>query len=193
MELMGLFEVARLARVSPQAVSNWVNRKADFPEPLAQLASGPVWDGAEIRRWLEQEGLASDEKQRRKGMSQFIAGREYPLDVITAALGGETMSYLPQHDNRIVCGRFKKGEMNPDAPYKILVGNLPRVRQKAELLAQQGGLIPVFLKEGTNRWRYHGPMRVVGFDTSRKVVEATPGVERRKDEVIGVLSLDDVP
>ena len=193
MELMGLFEIARLARVSPQAVSNWVNRKADFPEPLAQLASGPVWDGAAIRAWLEQEGTLSGDKTRRKGMKNFVVGREYSLDAITSALGGETMSYLPQYQNRIVCGRFKKEEMNPEAPYKILVGNLPKVRQKAELLAAQGGVIPVFLKEATNRWLYHGPMRVAGLETSRKVIEATPGVDKRKDEVIGVLCLEDVP
>ena len=39
MDLMGLYEIAQTAGVTPQAVSNWVARKPDFPEPLAQLAT----------------------------------------------------------------------------------------------------------------------------------------------------------
>lgn len=82
---------------------------------------------------------------------------------IHEVIGGDTMSYLPQSGSRIVGGRFKKGEMNPNAPYQIIVGDLPQVRRKAELLTSQAGIIPVFLKEGPNRWRYHGPMRVVSY------------------------------
>ena len=192
MELMGLHEIAHLAGVSPQAVSNWVTRKDQFPKPLAQLASGPVWDGAAIRSWLAQESLIPGTKRRKKGMKNFVVGREYTLNDITMALGGETMSYLPQSDNRIVCGRFTE-HMNPKAPYEILVGDLPKVRRKAEALATQGGTIPVFLKEAPNRWRYHGPMQVVGFVTDAKVVQAAEGVDERDDKVIGVLTFRDAP
>ena len=192
MELMGLYEIATLAGVSPQAVSNWVTRKANFPKPLAQLASGPVWDGAAIRSWLEQESLIPGTKQRSKGMKNFVVGTEYTLNAITTALGGETMSYLPQSDNRIVCGRFTE-HMNPKAPYEILVGDLPKVRRKAEALAAQGGTIPVFMKEAPNRWLYRGPMQVVGFETDPKVVQAAEGVDKRKDKVIGILMFREVP
>lgn len=191
MKLMGLYEIANLAGVSPQAVSNWVTRKASFPRPLAQLASGPVWDGVEMRSWMEQEGLIPGLKQRSKGMKNFFVKREYTLDAITTALGGETMSYLPQFDNRIVCGRFTE-KMNPKAPYEILVGDLPKVRRKAETLAVQGGTIPVFLKEAPNRWRYHGIMRLVSYETNPQVVQSTQGVDQRKDKVIGVLTFEDV-
>jgi hypothetical protein len=191
MELLGLYEIANLARVSPQAVSNWVARKAHFPKPLAQLASGSVWDAATMRSWLEREGLIPDAKKRNKNMKNFVVGREYTLSTITIALGGETMSYLPQFENRIVCGRFKVKDMNPNAPYEILVGDLPKVRRKAELLAAQGGVIPVFLKEAPNRWRFHGSMHAVGFVTDPNVVQATSGVDKRKDKVIGILTLQD--
>ena len=126
-------------------------------------------------------------------MKNFVVGREYTLNAITSALGGETMSYLPQSDNRIVCGRFKKEDMNPKAPYEILVGDLPKVRRKAEALAAQGGTIPVFLKEAPNRWRYHGPMQVVAFVTNADAVQAAEGVDQRPDKVIGILKLQDVP
>ena len=35
----------------------------------------------------------------------------------------------------------------------------------AELMAKQGGSIPVFLKQGVNRWLFHGRMRLVGCRT----------------------------
>lgn len=50
--LLGLAEVAELAGVSPAAVSNWRSRFADFPNPVASLRSGPVFEEERIRRWL---------------------------------------------------------------------------------------------------------------------------------------------
>ncbi len=49
---MGLYEVAQLAHVSPAAVGNWRVRFEDFPKPVGQLKSGPVFDEREIREWL---------------------------------------------------------------------------------------------------------------------------------------------
>ena len=124
-------------------------------------------------------------------MKSFIVGCEYAMRDIHGVIGGDTMSYLPQSGGRIVGGRFKKGEMNPNAPYQIIVGDLPQVRRKAELLASQAGTIPVFLKEGPNRWRYHGPMRVVSYATDPANVLRTPGAEDREENVAGVLTLVD--
>lgn len=52
--LMGLHEVAVEAGVTPQAVRNWLTRKADFPRPAVQLACGPVWSSVVIKTWLEK-------------------------------------------------------------------------------------------------------------------------------------------
>src|SRR5689334_12570066 len=51
-KMVGLAEVAELAGVTPAAVSNWRTRFDDFPQPLAALRSGPVFDESHIRRWL---------------------------------------------------------------------------------------------------------------------------------------------
>ena len=52
-ELIGLFEIATLANVTPSAVANWRKRfSSDFPAPIVDLKSGPVFNGAEIRAWL---------------------------------------------------------------------------------------------------------------------------------------------
>ncbi len=191
MELMGLYEIAAVAGVTPQAVSNWMTRKPDFPQPLVTLASGPVWDGSVVRTWLGSERSMSSKSTREKAMKKFVVGNEYTLDDIVTALGGDTMSYLPQLKGRIVGGRFT-ADMNPNAPYKILVGDRPQVRRKAETLAAQEGTIPVFLKEAPNRWRYHGIMRFVSYETDPQVVQATPGVDQREERVAGVLTFEDV-
>lgn len=43
-----------MAGVSSQAVTNWRSRAADFPQPLKDLASGPVFRRAQVRAWLKR-------------------------------------------------------------------------------------------------------------------------------------------
>ncbi len=189
MELMGLYEIAKAAGVTPQAVSNWVARKPDFPKPLTQLASGAVWDGRVVRTWLKEQQLVSSEPTRRREMHQFVVGQEYSFNAIAKVFGGQSFGYLPQVGSRIVCGRFTI-EMNPHAPYEVLVGDPPDVLRRAQTLLQQGGVIPIFIKAATNRWPYHGPMEVVDFDTNPRVVRAK-AKEAQRDDVVGVLSFRD--
>jgi hypothetical protein len=189
LELMGLYEIAQVAGVTPQAVSNWVSRKPSFPKPLALLASGPVWDGGVIRAWLADQQLMPGRAAPQDAIEQFVVGQEYSFNEVAAAFGGQSFGYLPQVGSRIVCGRFTL-EMNPRAPSEILVGDPPGVLRKAELLSEQGGVIPVFIKAGTNRWRYHGPMKVVGLNRNARVVQARAR-EANRDDVVAVLSLRD--
>jgi hypothetical protein len=194
MELMGLFEIAQLASVSVQAVSNWTSRKASFPKPVTVLASGPVWDGEVVRAWLRQERgalLAPSKGKQMNQKSQLVVGKEYSLAEVQLLIGGDTMSYLPQTGGRIVGGRFKKGAMNPRAPYEVLVGDLPMVRRKAELMAEQGGSIPVFLKQDVNRWLFHGRMRLVSYRTDMATIEKGLTGSERDDAVVGVLRFAD--
>ncbi|MGH9444351.1 MAG: helix-turn-helix transcriptional regulator [Terriglobia bacterium] len=51
-DLIGLYEVAELAGVSPPAVANWRRRNLNFPAPFVELKSGPVFRKAEIGAWL---------------------------------------------------------------------------------------------------------------------------------------------
>lgn len=53
-ELVGINEIADIANVSRQAVANWRARFADFPEPIAALASGPVFRRSQVRAWLRR-------------------------------------------------------------------------------------------------------------------------------------------
>src|SRR5713101_6246856 len=53
-ELLGIYEIAELAGVTPQAVANWRARFSDFPAPTAELRAGPVFSRSRIRRWLQK-------------------------------------------------------------------------------------------------------------------------------------------
>jgi len=53
-ELVGINEIAAMAGVSSQAVTNWRTRSSDFPLPLSELASGPVFRRSQIRAWLKR-------------------------------------------------------------------------------------------------------------------------------------------
>jgi type I restriction enzyme M protein len=52
-ELIGVKEVAELAGVSSAAVANWRNRHRDFPVPVHEVGSGPVFDRDAVVSWLE--------------------------------------------------------------------------------------------------------------------------------------------
>jgi len=51
-ELVGLQEIATIASVSASAVANWRKRFPDFPAPIVELKSGPVFHEPQIRSWL---------------------------------------------------------------------------------------------------------------------------------------------
>ena len=50
--LIGVFEIAEMANVSASAVANWRKRFPDFPAPLAELKSGPVFSESQVKLWL---------------------------------------------------------------------------------------------------------------------------------------------
>ena len=62
--IIGIYEIAQLAGVTPSAVANWRTRHPDFPNPVSDLKSGPVFNLDQVRKWL---------KKRRKNMSTVIA------------------------------------------------------------------------------------------------------------------------
>lgn len=52
--LVGIYEIAQMAGVSAAAVANWRSRHSDFPAPVSDLKSGPVFKLGEVRHWLER-------------------------------------------------------------------------------------------------------------------------------------------
>ena len=52
-DLVGIAEIAALAGVSKQAVTNWRMRYDNFPRPIQNLQSGPVWEREKVRAWVK--------------------------------------------------------------------------------------------------------------------------------------------
>jgi hypothetical protein len=50
--LVSVAEIAQRAGVAWSTVQSWRRRHADFPAPLVTLAAGPVWDWADVERWI---------------------------------------------------------------------------------------------------------------------------------------------
>lgn len=56
-DLLGVSEVAELLGVTRQAVTNWRSRRKDFPEPAADLRSGPIWIRSAIVQWASDNSM----------------------------------------------------------------------------------------------------------------------------------------
>ena len=54
MDVVGITEIATMGGVSSQAVTNWRSRFPDFPLPIAELASGPIFRRDQVKDWLKR-------------------------------------------------------------------------------------------------------------------------------------------
>lgn len=54
-ELMGIAEIRALLGISRQRADQ-LTRRADFPEPVAELGMGKVWEGDAVRAWAKKDG-----------------------------------------------------------------------------------------------------------------------------------------
>jgi hypothetical protein len=96
-------------------------------------------------------------------------GNLYTREEIAAQLGGGVIEYLPNVNEKIVCACLRL-DYNPDAPEIILPGLKPPVQRTAELLCQQGGPIPIFIKRDSNAWEFVGDYRVERFSQDPCVI-----------------------
>ena len=92
--LVGIAEVAELFGVSKQAASNWRERHANFPLPLASLRSGPVWDMQNIIVWAEEHGVAVKGSNLQTSRSRNGSGRNCIVTALVNMKGGVGKSTL---------------------------------------------------------------------------------------------------
>jgi prophage regulatory protein len=52
MSVVGIAELASILGVSRQRAAQLAVEHSDFPQPLAELRSGRVWDEAAVRAWV---------------------------------------------------------------------------------------------------------------------------------------------
>jgi hypothetical protein len=82
---------------------------------------------------------------------------------------GGNQTFLAKRDGRIICATLDRAK-NPDAPRIMVVGHKPINTQRGQEFCQQGGPIPLFIKEDVDRWRYHGEFEVERFTDERAEV-----------------------
>ena len=100
-KLLGLYEIAEMAGVNPSAVSNWRRRFSDFPTPVVELKSGPVFQENQVRLWLrkrqgddlQNQGTYYDQLATKRGDSpELIANTE---EIIQKLLNQDTSTRKP--------------------------------------------------------------------------------------------------
>lgn len=79
--LIGVYEIAELANVSPSAVANWRKRFADFPAPLVELKSGPVFSENQIKLWLARRDSADSAAEVELFYDQLASSRQDPPEL----------------------------------------------------------------------------------------------------------------
>lgn len=52
---MGISEIAKFLGVSRQRVGQLAAGE-NFPQPVARLAAGPIWEAADVERWARETG-----------------------------------------------------------------------------------------------------------------------------------------
>lgn len=58
---MGAAEIAERLQVTRQRAYQIINRKG-FPDPIAHLAMGQVWEAADVERWITAHRPELDEE-----------------------------------------------------------------------------------------------------------------------------------
>ncbi len=79
--LIGVFEIAEMANVSPSAVANWRKRFSDFPVPLADLKSGPVFSENQVKLWLARRAAGGSTSASECFYDQLAAKRADPPEL----------------------------------------------------------------------------------------------------------------
>jgi hypothetical protein len=78
--LIGIYEIAEIANVSPSAVANWRKRFPDFPAPIVELKSGPVFGDNQVKLWLARR-QASDSPEAELFYDQLASKRGDPPEL----------------------------------------------------------------------------------------------------------------
>src|SRR5664280_2044872 len=126
-DLVGVHEIAAVAGVSRQAVTNWRTRHVGFPKPVADLRSGPVFDRQEVLGWLsanrsaERKSRDVERPQRAGGaLSSDSVARLFTATV--ASIAGNERLRLPQADGHQTAADFFAAGSQTHAVEQIPVG-----------------------------------------------------------------------
>jgi hypothetical protein len=110
--LIGVYEIAEMANVSASAVANWRKRFKDFPTPLVELKSGPVFSEGQVKLWLARR-VAADSTEVELFYDQLAGKRADPPELRKAV--DEVLDQLQKEATStkrpgILLGRVQSGK-----------------------------------------------------------------------------------
>lgn len=85
----------------------------------------------------------------------FELNKDYSRESIHAAVGGNKESFLPVHRGQIVAACLRP-ELNPKAPDYIVCNSGAAARAAGHTLSHQSTPIPVFIRQGSDSYRFVG-------------------------------------
>lgn len=111
--LGGVSEVARHLGISRQRVND-IRQRNDFPQPVADLSSGPVWDMDEIERWTSSGARRGP---GRPPAEQRIIGGRFALEPRPLGTGGfaEVYRAVDRRNGQVVAVKILKDITKADA------------------------------------------------------------------------------
>jgi predicted DNA-binding transcriptional regulator AlpA len=67
-EAVGLAEVARMMGIKKTTLASRLARgKDDFPTPAIRLDCGPIWQRADVERWMEEQNAVRKQRPTEDG------------------------------------------------------------------------------------------------------------------------------
>jgi len=115
MRLGGVSEVAVLLGVSRQQVTK-LRERPEFPSPMAEIASGPIWDLDELERWLSSGVRRSP---GRPAADEHLVGSRFALETPALGSGGFADVYraLDRKSGEVVAVKVLKASaaIDPEA------------------------------------------------------------------------------
>lgn len=113
-DIVGINEIAAMAGVSSQAVTNWRSRAADFPTPIRELASGPVFRRPQVRAWLKRNNRKLGELQNGSTFYSRLKSFRNDDDALSACIS-KVVEQLGKHstsDSRpgMLLGKIQSGK-----------------------------------------------------------------------------------
>ena len=115
-------------------------------------------------------------------------GQSYSRVKISAELGGNIRSSLPESNGIVVCGCFNTAHRwNPGAPEEVTLGTKQRVRTAARKLKEQSAIIPIFLFTETSKWEYIGDYLCMEYTEDKELCDQKIKENPERGPIGGVL------
>jgi hypothetical protein len=107
-------------------------------------------------------------------------------ELATLTAGGDDYIRTKQG---IVVGLAITPQRNPRAPEIVVVGDGPRIKDRAKLFLASGVSVPTYMKRGTNAWELIGQYRATAYRTDPATIHQYCD-SRPRHEVAGILFLE---